>query len=130
MNKTTQILAVNDAERFLDLLELCMQQASIPLSFDKAYNGEEAVNKIKEGNTYEAILMNLDMPIMSGITAARILRNLGTTIPIIPWSAHARYRFEEECKEAGMNDYIEIGGVDIIQDILKTLERVGVKVAT
>ncbi len=72
-----------------------------------AENGQIAINKINENNHYDLILMDLQMPIMDGYTAANKLRNdHKISTPIIALSADAMEGTGTAAKEAGMNDYI------------------------
>jgi len=71
-------------------------------------NGKEAIEKIKNGN-FDAVLMDVQMPVMDGLDATRIIRELQNSnrnIPIIALTAHALRGDKEKCLEAGMNDYI------------------------
>lgn len=72
-----------------------------------ADNGQEAVEKLFE-NQIDIVLMDLQMPLMSGYEAARIIRQKESYkhLPIIALSAHAVRGVMEECLEAGMNDYL------------------------
>jgi CheY-like chemotaxis protein len=71
-----------------------------------AENGAAAVEKVKSG-TYDIILMDMQMPVMSGIEASRIIRNeLKSTIPIIALTANASEADVNKCLQAGMNGYI------------------------
>ena len=72
---------------------------------DIAENGEEAITKVKE-NTYDLILMDINMPIKNGFEATREIRLFNKTIPIIALTA---VEIEEErilVFESGMNDII------------------------
>lgn len=76
------------------------------LSFDIANNGIEAVKKIEE-KKYDLILMDVQMPVMDGYTAAMEIRNkLKSDIPIIAMTAHAFSGEREKCIRYGMDDYI------------------------
>jgi CheY-like chemotaxis protein/HPt (histidine-containing phosphotransfer) domain-containing protein len=77
------------------------------ITVDRAENGREALTKLKETH-YDAILMDVQMPIMDGIEATRVIRNelFLTDLPIIAMTAHAMYGDKERCLDAGMNDYI------------------------
>lgn len=123
--KKIKILAVNDERFFIALLEFNILAQGLPIILDKATNGEEAVAKIKEGNEYDAILMNLEMPAMNGWQATKEIRALGITTPIIAWSAHDKESTIEGCLEVGMNDYIEINVMDTLQVVLETLRTLG-----
>jgi CheY-like chemotaxis protein len=55
---------------------------------------------------YQAILMDVQMPVMDGITATRSLREHGLETPIVALTANAMRGFEEQCLEAGYSSYI------------------------
>ena len=126
MNKT-RILAVNDVVILLRMLDIHVENQGIPVLIDKATNGQEAVEKAKKEN-YDAILMNLEMPVMNGWQATQAIRKLGVTTPIIAWSGHDKDYVVEACMKVGMDDYLEIAKGDFLNDIFYALERVGVKV--
>ena len=81
--------------------------ASAGIKADVANNGVEAL-KLAENSTYDAILMDIEMPEMDGYTAARKIRErLGDTAPpIIAMTAHASHDHRQRCLEAGMSDFI------------------------
>lgn len=74
-------------------------------------NGQECIDEYRSGNTYDAILMDIRMPIMGGLEAAKRIRCMSDrtdskTIPIIAMTANA---YEDEIKEsyaAGMNGHL------------------------
>ncbi|OYW75459.1 MAG: hypothetical protein B7Z26_11035, partial [Asticcacaulis sp. 32-58-5] len=78
--------------------------------FDTAQNGVEAIEKVKSSN-YDAVLMDVQMPGMDGLSATRAIRawesqeNLKRT-PIIGITAYALTGDREKCLEAGMDDYL------------------------
>ncbi len=75
---------------------------------DVAENGQIALEKVKQEN-YKLVLMDLNMPIMSGLEATRAIRMLdepkGKTL-IMAMTASATQEAIQECIDAGMNDYI------------------------
>ncbi|TXH88871.1 MAG: PAS domain S-box protein [Rhodoferax sp.] len=74
-----------------------------------ANNGQEAVEALRTGpDAFDAVLMDLQMPIMDGLTATRVIRGeLGQTfLPIIAMTANAMRSDREACLQAGMNDHI------------------------
>ncbi|MEO5377407.1 MAG: response regulator [Magnetococcus sp. DMHC-6] len=73
-----------------------------------ANNGEEALNLLGEGALFDAILMDLQMPVMDGLTATRQIRQKKNfaSLPIIAMTANAMPVEREKCLEVGMNDHI------------------------
>jgi PAS domain S-box-containing protein len=72
---------------------------------DHALNGREALDMALK-NTYDVILMDIEMPGMGGYEATRLLRDRTITLPVIAMTAHAMGGAREACLKAGMNDYI------------------------
>jgi len=72
-----------------------------------ANNGQEAVDAVAKTH-YDAILMDIQMPIMGGHAATRLIRadKKNARLPIIAMTAHAMQGAKDECLAAGMNDYI------------------------
>ena len=71
-------------------------------------NGQKGVDAAKK-KQYDAILMDIQMPVMDGYTASREIRNLKSKIgnvPIIAMTAHAMAGDEQKSIEAGMNDHV------------------------
>ena len=70
-------------------------------------NGQEAVDMIKQ-QSFDSILMDLQMPVMDGFEATRFIRNElnMTSIPIIALTANAMSDDQQKCLDAGMNDHV------------------------
>ena len=77
------------------------------LEVDIADNGRIAVDKVKAGN-YDAVLMDMQMPVLDGLAATREIRQLPgqDDLPIISMTANALAEDRERCIEAGMNDHM------------------------
>lgn len=75
------------------------------MNIDVAENGAIAVEKAQK-TAYDIILMDLQMPVMDGITATKNLRALGILTPIIALTASVSNETQTEVIESGMNDYI------------------------
>ncbi|MDD5373063.1 MAG: ATP-binding protein [Sulfurimonas sp.] len=72
---------------------------------DVAKNGKEAVDMFESGK-YELILMDLQMPVMGGYEATKIIRSIDKDIPIIALSANVMIDEIEKTKAAGMNEHL------------------------
>ncbi|MEP0354501.1 ATP-binding protein [Paraglaciecola sp.] len=80
---------------------------SLGVTFDIAEDGQQAVTKITNSPYYDVILMDIQMPVMDGYSATKLLRELGfTTLPICGLSANAMQQDYEKANESGMNKYI------------------------
>ncbi|MBF0379601.1 MAG: response regulator [Magnetococcales bacterium] len=103
--KDARILVVDDnainQQVAQELLEL------VGLNVDLANNGAQAIDKL-QSNTYDTILMDIQMPVMGGLEATRYIRSeLGfVKLPIIAMTAYAMPDEKIKCIEAGMNDHI------------------------
>lgn len=72
-----------------------------------AENGYKAIEFLESGEAFDAILMDIQMPVMDGYETTRYLRNkLNSPLPIIAMTAHALASERELCLQAGMNDFI------------------------
>ncbi len=73
---------------------------------DVAFNGQLAIEKFQQ-NRYDLILMDMQMPVMDGLQATKHIREvLKSSVPIIALTANASDMVAEECKAAGMDDYL------------------------
>jgi signal transduction histidine kinase/ActR/RegA family two-component response regulator len=96
------------------------------LQIDLAENGAEAVALAQE-NTYDLILMDIQMPIMSGIEATRAIRSLPEyeATPIIAMTANAFDEDRQACIDAGMNEHIgkPVAPEKLFETLLKWLSK-------
>jgi two-component system sensor histidine kinase/response regulator len=79
------------------------------LTVEIAENGQQAVTMIEANRDhFDAVLMDLQMPVMDGYAATRALRELPGTagLPIVAVTANALPSERERCLQAGMNDYV------------------------
>jgi len=79
---------------------------------DVAENGQAALVAVREKGPYNLVLMDCHMPVMDGFQAAREIRQLelhkgdGIYLPIIALTGNVQLGIEEECFQAGMDDYL------------------------
>jgi CheY-like chemotaxis protein len=72
---------------------------------DRAATGEEALTALEQA-PYDVVLMDMRMPGMDGLTAARTLRQRGDCTPIIALTANAFEDDRRACLESGMDDFL------------------------
>ncbi|CAK7023506.1 MAG: Sensor histidine kinase RcsC [Desulfovibrio sp.] len=93
---------------------------------DIAANGEEALDRVA-ANEYALVLMDIQMPVMDGFTAARAIRDdpRNAALPIIAMTALAMQGDKEKSLEAGMNDHVTkpIDAAELYATLAKWLLR-------
>ena len=74
---------------------------------DVAANGEDAV-RMASTKKYDLVLMDMQMPVMDGVTATKAIRSKPqlSNLPIIAMTANVMAADREKCIEAGMNDHV------------------------
>ena len=98
-----KILVVEDVEENRLLLERILVKQGLDVDF--AVNGLEGIAKVAE-NSYDLVMMDVQMPVMDGYTATKRLRELGFRKPIIALTAHAMKEDRMKCLAAGYSDYL------------------------
>ncbi len=100
-----QVLLVEDNEINQEVAREILEGAGLPVSI--ASNGYAAIRAVKE-REFEAVLMDVQMPVMDGYQATREIRKdkRFQDLPIIAMTAHAMTGDRDRCLEAGMNDYL------------------------
>jgi len=101
--KGMHVLVVEDGETNRRLISLVLRRAGVEV--EMANNGQEGLDAALACE-FDAILMDMQMPVMDGYTAAGRLRAANFTGPIIALTAHAMKGDEERCREAGCSDYL------------------------
>lgn len=103
--KDSKVLLVEDNDINLELAIELLRDVGIEPDF--ARNGLEGWAKVKE-NTYDCVLMDIQMPEMDGLTATRKIREEERfkSLPILAMTAHAMKGEREKSLSAGMNDHI------------------------
>jgi CheY-like chemotaxis protein len=61
-----------------------------------------------QADRYDIILMDMQMPVMDGVTAAREIRRIApqSKVPIVAMTANVMQEDRQRCFEAGMNDFV------------------------
>jgi PAS domain S-box-containing protein len=100
--KHVLIVEDNDMNRFIAIQSLHFFGCIV----DEAINGQEAIEKVQK-NTYDLILMDIQMPVMDGLESTLFMRNvLKLKTPIIALTANAFRHDIERYLHAGMDNYV------------------------
>ncbi len=105
----SKILIAEDNPANQELMSYILEDMN--LDFKIVSNGQEAVDTIKDDNTFDLILMDINMPVLDGIEAFKQIReyekeNHLKKIPIIALTANAIKGDKEEFLDIGMDDYL------------------------
>ena len=123
---TLRVLSVDDGTSNQKLITLVIRRAGAAV-IDTAANGRDGV-ALALKNKYDVILMDMQMPIMDGYTAARTLREKGFTVPIIALTAHAMKEEETKCLAAGCTAFLP-KPIDVDDLLAKVAEVCGLEIA-
>ena len=106
LNRRPTILVVDDSGDSRRLLDHFLKET--PYSAVFAKNGIEAISAYGNGRNISLILMDMEMPVMDGYTAARAVRSLmgQNTVPIIAMTAHEGETEIAKCLKAGCTGYV------------------------
>ena len=126
------ILLAEDNELNMEIAEFILQNEDAVVT--KAWNGQEAVEIFRKSrpDEFDAILMDIMMPVMNGYEAAKMIRSLdrenAKVIPIIAMTANAFTEDRMRAKEAGMDEHIAkpVDGkllVKVINELVKHNQR-------
>ena len=101
-----RVLVAEDNATNRDIIREILERAGLAVEF--AANGSEAVSIVAGGAGYDAVLMDLHMPVMDGYEATRRIRALpgGQSLPILAMTADAMIEDRENCLKAGMSGHI------------------------
>ena len=105
-----RILLVEDNE--INQQVACELLQGVGMEVDVAANGQIAVHNVEArsavGRPYDIVLMDMQMPVMDGVTATRLIREnrSADTLPIVAMTANAMKADRDRCMAAGMNDFV------------------------
>src|SRR5437762_9470243 len=80
----------------------------VELAVDTVENGREALDRVAACDDYALVLLDMQMPVMDGLEAARAIRRLPgkQALPIVAMTANVFAEDREQCRAAGMNDHV------------------------
>jgi len=100
-----RILVAEDDGAFLDAIALLLEQDGRFVVAGRARDGREAV-KLAERLSPDAVVMDIEMPVLDGVEATRLLRAEMPELPIVAVSGHDYEERVLEIRSAGADDYV------------------------
>ncbi len=122
LERPIRCLVVEDNAVNRELITVLL--SPFPIEIDTACDGAEAVEAVSRGG-YDVILMDMQMPVMDGLTATRRIRDMAdhdaARTPIIAMTANVLPEQVQRCREAGMDDHL--GKPINLPQLLAALDR-------
>ena len=119
------VLVVDDGVENRALVRVLLEEVGLQVS--EAENGQIALDRIA-AERFDLVLMDMQMPVMDGQTATRLLRAGGCVLPIIALTANAMKGFERELEASGFSGF-QTKPIDV-DDLMRDLaQRLGGEVA-
>lgn len=100
-----RILVAEDTESFLDTIALVLENDERFEVSGRAHNGQEAV-ELAQRVTPDAVVMDIEMPVLDGVEATRHLKAEAPELPIVAISGHDYEERVLEIRRAGADDYV------------------------
>ena len=103
-----RILVVDDLKEIRELVAQLLSSAGCDVQ--QAINGQDAISHVESARQqnmpFDLVVMDVQMPVMDGLSATRELRQRGCTVPIIALTAQTMLGERQRCLEAGCNEHL------------------------
>jgi CheY-like chemotaxis protein len=100
-----RILVAEDAESFLDTIAVVLENDQRFAVAGRARNGRDAV-ELAERLAPDAVVMDIEMPVLDGVEATRLLKAATPELPVVAISGHDYEERVLEIRQAGADDYV------------------------
>ena len=118
----TKVLVVDDNEHLRNIFRTVLQSAGYEVV--QAATGCEAIEKARSSGP-NLIVMDIDLPDMSGLDALKAIRKNNSQLPIIGLSAFFAREWKEKALAAGMMDFLEKPvSAELLREKIETYARV------
>jgi DNA-binding NarL/FixJ family response regulator len=100
-----RILVAEDTESFLDTIALVLENDERFVVAGRARNGRQAV-ELAARVPPDAVVIDIEMPVLDGVEATRLLKAAAPELPIVAISGHDYEERVLEIRQAGADDYV------------------------
>lgn len=124
MKRDLHILITDDNKALRETIKMVLSMFMSGVIIDEAENGQVAVDKVSVNN-YDIVLMDISMPVLNGIDATALIKNLRPDLKIIGISMHTNQEDIEGIRDAGADGYLvkDKLGQSLIESIEKALNK-------
>lgn len=102
--KALKLLFVEDEEDLITIIEDTLRK--LQSNFLTARNGEEALKVLENHPDIDAIITDINMPLMNGLEMIEQINKKGLTMPVIVMSAHTEAEYIDKAKALGVKNYL------------------------
>ncbi len=99
-----KLLFVEDEEDLITIIEDTLRK--LQSNFLTARNGEEALKVLENNTNIDAVITDINMPLMNGIELIEQMNKRGLNIPVIVMSAHTEAEYIDKAKALGVKNYL------------------------
>ncbi|MFA6789664.1 MAG: response regulator [Arcobacteraceae bacterium] len=99
-----KLLFVEDEEDLITIIEDTLRK--LQSNFLTARNGEEALKVLENNTNIDAVITDINMPLMNGIELIEQMNKRGLNIPVIVMSAHTKAEYIDKAKALGVKNYL------------------------
>lgn len=99
-----KLLFVEDEEDLINIIEDTLKKLNA--NFVTARNGKEALAILDNDNEIDAIITDINMPIMNGLEMIDVINQRNLDVPIIVMSAHTETEFIKKAEDLGVKNYL------------------------
>ncbi len=100
----SKVLVVDDSDFMKDVILEALDL--IGMSGDKASNGVEALNLLKQNKDYSLVITDVNMPEMDGLTLIKEIRKLNEDLPILVLTTESEEKTKKEAIKNGANSWL------------------------
>jgi PAS domain S-box-containing protein len=120
--KDQKILVVEDDRHSVEYFRILLEQ--LGASITHVHSGNECLSLLQSGAKFDIILMDIQLPDISGIEITKAIRKFDMEVPIIAETAYAQVEDRKDCLDAGCNDFIAkpVDDETLIKVILKYID--------
>jgi YesN/AraC family two-component response regulator len=99
-----KLLFVEDEEDLITIIEDTLRK--LQSNFLTARNGEEALKVLENNSDIDAVITDINMPLMNGIELLEQINKRGLNVPVIVMSAHTEAEYIDKAKALGVKNYL------------------------
>ncbi|GAB6909169.1 Response regulator receiver protein [Desulfosarcina cetonica] len=101
---TVKVLFIDDEKAFVDTMAKRLMKRGIDVV--PAFNGKDALDRIKKNSAIEAIILDIKMPVMDGMAALKVIKRKYPLLEVIMLTGHATVESAIEGMKMGAFDYL------------------------